>query len=76
MVLSKALGGIYVPDAPADTVKVFAALCWARGHLWREGYLEGADAVDVLQQWAVDNGLVDELGQDDVQRLIAEAFHD
>lgn len=67
-----------MPDAaPADTVEVFDALCWARGHLWREGLIaEGADAVDVLQQWAVDNGLVDELGQDDVQRRIAEAFHD
>jgi hypothetical protein len=75
MVLPKALGGIYVPDAPADTVEIFAALCWARGYLWREGHLEGADAVDVLQQWAVDNGLVDELGQDDVQRLMSEAFH-
>lgn len=67
-----------MPDAaPADTVEVFDALCWARGHLWREGLIaEGADAVDVLQQWAVDNGLVDALGQDDVQRRIAEAFHD
>jgi hypothetical protein len=77
MVLPQTLGGFHVPDGqPVDTIEVFDALCWARGHLWREGYLEGADAVDVLQQWAVDNGLVDELGQDDVQRRIAEAFHD
>jgi hypothetical protein len=80
MVLPKALGGIYVPDgsAPADTIEVFSALCWARGHLWREGHL-GEDiqrAVDPLSRWAVDHGLVKRIGQDDVQRLIAEAFHD
>ena len=62
---------------PADTVEVFQALCWARGHLWREGHIaEGTDAVDVLQQWAVDHALIERIGQDEVQRLIAEAFHD
>ena len=66
-----------MPVADERTVEYFKALCWARGHLWREGHIpEGTDAIDVLQQWAVDNGLVDELGQDEVQRLIAEAFND
>ena len=69
-----------MPDGstPADTIEVFEALCWARGHLWREGHL-GEDiqrAVDPLQQWAVDNGLVKRIGQDEVQRLMSEAFHD
>jgi hypothetical protein len=79
MVLPKAFGGIYVPDdRPADTIEVFEALCWARGHLWREGHL-GEDiqrAVDPLSRWAAEHGLVERIGQDDVQRLIAEAFHD
>ena len=61
---------------PADTIEVFTALCWARAHLWRAGRLEGTDAVDVLQQWAVDHGVIERIGQDEVQRLIAEAFHD
>ena len=67
-----------MPDvAPADTVEVFDALCWARGHLWREGHIaDRTDAIDVLQQWAVDHGLIERIGQDDVQRRIAEAFHD
>jgi hypothetical protein len=79
MVLPKAFGGIFMPDgsAPADTIEVFKALCWARAHLWREGYWPDiVDAVDVVQQWAADHGLVERIGQDDVQRLIAEAFHD
>jgi hypothetical protein len=32
------------------------------------------EAVDVLQRDAVRDGLVDELGQDEVQRIISEAF--
>jgi hypothetical protein len=32
------------------------------------------DAVDTLQEAAVDNGLVAELGQDHVQALMADAF--
>lgn len=66
------------PAAPADTIEVFKALCWARGELWREGHL-GEDiqrAVDPLSRWAVDHGLIERVGQDEAQRLIAEAFHD
>jgi hypothetical protein len=68
-----------MPDGSArpDTVEVFKLLCWARGHLWREGfYVEIADAVDPLGQWAVDHGLLARIGQDEVQRLIADEFHD
>jgi len=67
-----------MPDgsAPADTIEVFTALCWARGHLWREGYWpDRTDAIDTVQQWAVDHELIERIGQDEVQRLIAEAFH-
>jgi hypothetical protein len=76
MVLPQTLGGIHVPLADDRTVEYFKALCWARGHLWREGYLEGTDAIDVLQRWAVDSGLIAQIGQDEVQRLMSEAFHD
>jgi hypothetical protein len=33
------------------------------------------DAVDVLQADAVRDGLVDEIGQDAVQVIMADAFH-
>jgi hypothetical protein len=78
MALPQTLGGIFMPDgsAPADTVRVFAALCWARAYLWREGHIADIPgAVDALESWAAHNGLIDELGQDEVQRLIAEAFN-
>jgi hypothetical protein len=69
-----------MPDgsAPADTIEVFKALCWARGHLWREGHL-GEDiqrAVDPLDRWAVEHGLVKRIGRNEIQRLMTEAFHD
>jgi hypothetical protein len=70
-----------MPDAPADTTEVFKALCWSRAYRWREGVFDpGEDddfiafAVDPLWRWAVDHGLVDEIGADAVQRLMSEAF--
>jgi hypothetical protein len=33
-----------------------------------------ADAVDALQQYAEASGLIDELGQDEVQALISREF--
>jgi hypothetical protein len=32
------------------------------------------DAVDGLQQWAVDQGLVDTYDQDVIQRIMSDAF--
>jgi hypothetical protein len=77
MVLPQTLGGISMPDgaAPADTIEVFAALCWARAHLWREGYIDDLPgAVDALERWAAHHGLIERIGQDEVQRLMSEAF--
>ena len=67
-----------MPDAaPADTTEVFKALCESRALRWRNGEWDWiGHAVDPLQQWAVDNGLVKLIGQDEVQRLMSEAFHD
>lgn len=68
--------------APADKTEVFKALCWSRVYRWRHDLFEPGDnrtdvvafAIDPLQQWAVDQGLVDEIGQDEVQRILGEAF--
>jgi hypothetical protein len=70
-----------MPDA--DKAAVFKALCESRALRWKLGKIaaeHGGDgwigyAVDPLQQWAVDNGLVKLIGQDAVQAIMAEAFH-
>jgi hypothetical protein len=67
-----------VPDenAPA-AVEVFKALCESRALRWRRKEWQWiGDAVDPLQKWAVENGLVQLIGQDAVQAIMAEAFHD
>ena len=57
-----------------NKIEVFTALCDARAHLWSEFAYELHEAVDELQYWAVKTGLVGEIGQDEVQRIMAEAF--
>jgi hypothetical protein len=54
---------------------VFKARCEARALLWRVGEFDLLEAVDELQHSAVKSGLVAEIGQDEVQRLMAAAFH-
>jgi hypothetical protein len=61
-------------NRPADTLEVFTERCWARALLVREGVMEFQDAVDGLQDCAVAFGLVNRFGQDDIQRIMAEAF--
>jgi hypothetical protein len=53
---------------------LFAQLCKAEALLWQSEERPLLDAVDWLQTYAVAKGLVDALGQDEVQRLMAEAF--
>lgn len=55
-------------------LQVFAERCEARALLWASGQLSLHDAVDKLQFDAVRTGLVRELGQDEIQRIMAEAF--
>ncbi len=59
-----------------DALEVFELRCWARAYLWAACELDLHEAVDVLQADAVKNWLVDEVGQDEVQQLLAAAFHD
>ena len=59
----------------ALSVLAIAARAEARAILWSECVLDLHDAVDVLQADAKRDGLIDHLGQDRVQQIIADAFH-
>jgi hypothetical protein len=56
---------------PIDVLELRA---WARARLWRIGELDLHDAVDVLQAAAAEYGLVNTIGQDAVQEIMARAF--
>jgi hypothetical protein len=62
------------PAARPSALAVFIARASARATLWQCGELTLHDAVDDLQAAAVRDGLVDHIGQDEVQRIIADAF--
>jgi hypothetical protein len=51
---------------------MFWARYEARAHLYAAGELDLHDAADVLQEHAVRHGLVDEIGKDAVQAIMAE----
>ena len=65
-----------MPDIapPFDKTNTFIALCWSRAQLYAAGTIGLHDAVDSLQEWAVEKGLVAEIGQDAVQALMSDAF--
>jgi hypothetical protein len=58
-----------------DPLEVFKLRCWARAYLWAACELDLHQAVDVLQADAVRDGLVDTVGQSEVQSIMADAFH-
>jgi hypothetical protein len=63
------------PDNCPDQIDVLTLRAWARVLLLAEGEIESvAEAVDPLQAFAVASGLVDEIGQDAVQQILADAF--
>ena len=57
-----------------SALDVFIARAEARAILWQAGEFELHDAVDELQAAAERDGLVDWLGQDAIQQILAEAF--
>lgn len=65
-----------VQTAPlADPLQVLLARAWARAYLWSHcEILDLLDAVDSLQAFAEQSGLVDSIGNDAVMQIIAEAF--
>jgi hypothetical protein len=63
------------PGAHADPVEVFRARCEARAALYAAGEFDLHEAVDVLQQeFAERLGLIQTIGQDAVQAIMAAAF--
>jgi hypothetical protein len=60
--------------APLDVLELRS---WARALLLAEGEIASvAEAVDPLQDFAECSGLVDELGADAVQQIIAQQFRE
>lgn len=57
-----------------DPLTVFKARAEARAILWAACEFDTPGAVDPLQAYAIASGLVDRLGQDEVQRVLAIAF--
>jgi hypothetical protein len=58
-----------------DALKVFVARAEARAILWAACEFDLHEAVDVLQRDAERDGLIEKLGQDAVQKILADAFH-
>ena len=46
----------------------------ARAYLWSIGELTLHEAVDVLQADAERDGLIEQIGQDQIQKILAECF--
>jgi hypothetical protein len=56
------------------TIERFELRCWARAQLFQLGELELHEAVDLLQELAQEDGFVAAIGQDEIQRIMADAF--
>ena len=59
---------------PVDPLEIFRLRAWARAYLAAIGALDLHEAVDQLQTDAEFDGLIDAIGQDSVQAIIAENF--
>jgi hypothetical protein len=61
---------------PLSPLVIFKARAEARAILWQCGEFSSLpEAVDPLQDYALASGLVGTIGQDEVQRILADAFH-
>ncbi len=62
------------PDTRPSALAVFELRAWARATLWQAGEFDLHLAVDVLQADASHTGLANEIGEDGVQAILADAF--
>jgi hypothetical protein len=62
------------PPARVSPLDVLRLRGWARAYLWAVGELDLHEAVDVLWAAAERDGLVEQLGGDAVQNILADAF--
>jgi len=60
--------------ASVELIESFAQLCSSEARLYVVGEKSLLDAVDRCQNFAVAYGLVADIGQDEVQFIMAEAF--
>jgi hypothetical protein len=61
-------------DNRVDLLDAFYERATARAFLWSIGEYDLPEAVDALQAAAVRYGLIDRIGQDAVQSILADAF--
>ena len=61
-------------ETKPDPLEVLRERAEARAYLVEVGYLALHDAVDELQAAAVRDGLVNLIGQDEIQNILASAF--
>jgi hypothetical protein len=67
-------GALAIAERRVDLVDVFRERAEARAYLWSVGDLGLHEAIDLLQADAERDGLVERIGQDGVQGIIAAAF--
>jgi hypothetical protein len=58
----------------ANLLDTFIERAEVRAYLWSVSELTLTEAVDVLQADAVRDGLIEQIGQDHVQKILAECF--
>ena len=61
-------------EARPDPVAVFTLRAEARAFLVETGLMDFHTAVDELQEAAERDGLVELIGQDEIQKILADAF--
>ena len=61
-------------DRQAEPLDVLRVRAEARAYLFAIGDIELHEAVDVLEQYAIESGLVRKIGADLVQEIIGNAF--
>jgi hypothetical protein len=60
---------------PISLTTLFRARAEARALLYAACEMDLHEAVDGLQAFAIESGLVEQIGQDAVQRILRDAFH-
>jgi hypothetical protein len=61
-------------EAPINTLEQFRARCAIVASQYAIGRIDLIEAVDTLQDFAFTRGLVDEIGQDEVQAVLSAAL--
>jgi hypothetical protein len=65
---------VAIGEPRVDLLDCFIERADARAYLWAIGEYEIAEAVDVLKHDAERDGLIERIGRDAIQQIIAAAF--